>query len=110
MIRPGVEANGGCDAVERWPNRTAEYAHRHRHRVYTRILDAGHLCPLELGVEERNIEADIVSQERVRADEGDHFPGNLIETRRGDNIRVGQPGQLADVLRDSALGVDQGRI
>src|SRR6476659_9429055 len=103
MVFARGKSERGRDTIKRRPNRSTEHAHRHRDGVDSRVLDEWQLCALELRVQECHVEPDVVPEHRQVADEYRDLPRDLPEPRRGDQVAISQPGELAHVIRYTSL-------
>ncbi len=62
-----------------------------------------------LFAQESRVEADVVADEGVITHEGAQFLRHLADGRRARHIRIGNPRQLRDELRNAAAGVHKSR-
>ena len=62
--------------------------------------------PLELGIQEGEVEGGIVHDQHGAFDEAEHIVGALMEARLGREELDGEPVHLVGLLRHVALGVE----
>ena len=88
-------------------NLVAHESPRDRERVDVAVREARSTRRDQRGVEERDVEADVVADDHRVADELEQRGEHLFDARRGQHHRLGDAGEHGDERRDRHAGVDE---
>jgi hypothetical protein len=97
------------DGVEVRAAQFRQERHRQRQRVDAGVRQRRVAESLQFGVEEADVEGDIVADQRLAGQPRQHLPVDLGEARRLGQPLVAEAGHVPDIARHAPLRVDRRR-